>query len=81
MIVGNTQCRPDRAQRPRRRPTRQPLLRGGDTVAARDSRSRYDGPVLANQDPSALQTSADTPLTVSMPYCSDAFPFVSTAIR
>ena len=29
----------------------------------------------------AFQTSADTALTVSMPYCSDAFPLVSTAIR
>ncbi len=50
-----------------------------------DLRSRHDladpGPALANQGPSAFQTSTDTALTVSMPYCSDAFSFVSTAIR
>jgi hypothetical protein len=37
--------------------------------------------LLAGQLPIAFQTSADTPLTVSMPYCSDTFPFVSTAMR
>ena len=43
--------------------------------------SRHHGPALACQGPSAFQTSEDTSLTVSIPYCSDAFPFVSTAIR
>ena len=36
---------------------------------------------LVDQGPNACQTSTDTALTVSMPYCLEAFPLVSTAIR
>ena len=55
-------------------------LLGGVTISVHDAFSRHDCPVRARQGPNAFQTSADTALTVSMPYCSDEFPFVSTAI-
>ena len=56
-------------------------LEGPNVVTPCLSRRKVRRTSLARQGPSEFQTSPDTAFTVSMPYCSDAFPFVSTAIR
>ena len=61
-------------------------MQGGRFVPSGLVRSTaLEAPIVTAQGYTSGRASSrrapDTALTVSMPYCSDAFPFVSTAIR